>query len=488
MSEDLLVHSLLYITAWCISYSQSHYIYLTSPSPRCPAMALRRSLPRMSIYAIGEGWTGALGITHLRANIPGHNDEDVDPQQEALLIYKGHVKQVSAGWGHTLLIDEKNQLQVVGRPHDFQTLLRLRRLPHFIRIRNSETLFQRREGLESWIIGKLVGDDGTVHHWDSAKKYSSVSEFTNIPLPDGATPVQVSACAGLSAVIGSNGRLYTFGLNSRGQCGTGEWSNNQWEPTMVVGLNTQGEPQLPPENAIAQVGLGLQFGVARNDKGRIFAWGKGNRGQLGIDVGEEESSEFGRWINRICKTQEQDEENMINIFQVKHIAAGMHHGAIVLDDNQVYVWGKYQSPRLKDSKESVQAYDANFPIPVIGLPELQVIDLSCGTHHTSVLLEDGSIWAFGLATDDMKPIHSPVQLCASGMLQMPLKHFESHFDRTTVVDSNHDVYQMNLWSNPELQHYAVFSPTWLDLFPDKKIQSVHRSWLHTLIVTTDDHT
>ena len=65
-------------------------------------MALRRSLPRMSIYAIGEGWTGALGITHLRANIPGHNDEDVDPQQEALLIYKGHVKQVSAGWGHTL--------------------------------------------------------------------------------------------------------------------------------------------------------------------------------------------------------------------------------------------------------------------------------------------------------------------------------------------------------------------------------------------------
>ena len=455
-------------------------------------LLLRSRIPfqrrSMSIYALGEGWTGAFGGAHLNASIPGHDDEDVeDLVQDPLLIYKGKVQKVSTGWGHTLLIDDKSQLQVIGRPHDFQTLLRLRRLPHFLRMMSSEKLFQGEEGMSSRIIGALVGGfQGESDAWEAAKKYSSVFDFTPLSLPDEALPVHIRASAGLSAVIGSNGKLYTFGLNGRGQCGTGMWSNNEWVPKMVMGLTTLGDPLLPPANSMQQVGIGLQFGIALNDQGQVFSWGKGNRGQLGIQMGEYETSDFARWVSRIHESLDQQDNPRVKHFKATLIATGLHHGAMVLEDNQVYAWGKFQSPPFESSKPGATSEDATFPIPIHGLPDLKIIDLQCGSHHTSLLMEDGSIWAFGLATDNTKPIHTPVQLCASGIVQLPVRQFEAHFDRTTVVDANHDVYQMNLWHNPELQEYAVFSPTWLDLFSNQKIESVHRGWLHTLVVTSDD--
>jgi hypothetical protein len=442
----------------------------------------------MSVYAIGEGWTGALGGAHLRAVVPGHDDENAeDLTHDPVLVYRGSVRQVSAGWGHTLLIDAASgTLHVVGRPHDFQTLLRLRRVPQFLRLWSAETVFAGREGFEGWLIGKLVGDDAAA--WDSAKKYCTVFDFTPLPLPNGALPVQIHAGAGLSAVIGSDGALYSFGLNSRGQCGTGHWSNNQWEPTMVVGLTTKPDGALdPPEHAIRGASLGFQSGVALNAHGQVFCWGKGSRGQLGVDLGDgEDTSDCARWIRSMHDTQDQYGDPLFRNFAATHVASGLHHGAMVLDTNQVYVWGKYQSPPFVDSKPGTTSEDAQFPIPVQGLPDVKILDVSCGSHHTSLLMEDGSIWALGLATDDMTPLHAPVQLCAPGMLQLPVRHFEAHFDRTTVVDANRDVYQMNLWSAPELQEHAVFSPTWLDLFTNQRIQSVHRGWLHTLVVTEDD--
>ena len=442
----------------------------------------------MSIYALGEGWTGALGGAHLNASIPGHDDEDVeDLVQEPLLIYKGKVQKVSTGWGHTLLIDDKGQLQVIGRPHDFQTLLRLRRLPQLLRQFSSENLFHRKEGFVSWLIGVVVGGfEGSSGAWDSAKKYSSVFDFTPMSLPDDVLPIDIRAGAGLSAVIGNNGTLYTFGLNSRGQCGTGLWSHNEWDPKMVLGLTTLGDSSLPPANPMQQVALGLQFGIALNNKGHVFSWGKGNRGQLGIKMDEYESNESARWISRIHDSLDQQDNPRERNFKATLIDTGLHHSAMLLEDNRVYIWGKFQSPLFPDSKPGKPSEDANFPIPVHGLPDLKIIDLQCGSHHTSLLMEDGSIWAFGLATDNTKPIHTPVQLCAAGIVQLPVRHFEAHFDRTTVVDANHAVFQMNLWDNPELQEYAVFSPTWLDLFSDKRIESVHRGWLHTLVVTSDD--
>jgi alpha-tubulin suppressor-like RCC1 family protein len=124
---------------------------------------------------------------------------------------------------------------------------------------------------------------------------------------------------------------------------------------------------------------------------------------------------------------------------------------------------------------------------VKGLPQdTAVQDIACGSHHTAALLEDGSIWAVGFATDNSRPILEAVEVVPPGMIDIPCSSFTAHFDRTTVVGKDgSQVLQVHLWSDEELREQAVFTPAWCDYFEDKTIQNVHRGWLHTLIVTED---
>jgi alpha-tubulin suppressor-like RCC1 family protein len=170
--------------------------------------------------------------------------------------------------------------------------------------------------------------------------------------------------------------------------------------------------------------------------------------------------------------------------KVKRIAAGLNHAAAVTDDNIVFVWGKnVAEPKAQDDLGK-PAVDALAPIRVKGLPKDVVLDIACGSHHTAVLMEDGSVWAVGIATDNSKPILDAVEVIPPGMIEMPCSFFGAHFDRTTVVGKDGtQVLQVNLWSDEELREHAVFTPAWVDHFQDKLIQSVHRGWLHTLVVT-----
>jgi hypothetical protein len=121
----------------------------------------------------------------------------------------------------------------------------------------------------------------------------------------------LAASAGLTAVISNTGTLYTFGINHRGQCGTGSFTPNVWTPSPVVGLaslrfvldynahrvdsdhhgdaasnNTSTGSHVykactVQEFPIVSVSLGLQHGIALDAMGQVFCWGKGERGQLG---------------------------------------------------------------------------------------------------------------------------------------------------------------------------------------------------------------
>jgi hypothetical protein len=75
--------------------------------------------------------------------------------------------------------------------------------------------------------------------WELGAQYSMLPTLQPVALPDNDIPVQVACSAGLTAVIGASGTLYTFGLNGFGQCGIGESTNNVWVPTAVTGLSTE---------------------------------------------------------------------------------------------------------------------------------------------------------------------------------------------------------------------------------------------------------
>jgi alpha-tubulin suppressor-like RCC1 family protein len=438
-------------------------------SRQCVGATQKRSF---AVYAVGEGWTGALGKEHAQRVIKGHHDEE--ETDTPLLIYSGNVKQATVGWGHTCIIDSENKLKLVGRSQDFITLLRLYRLPVSLRNWAAQRIFDLRKD-KSWIstlIGVATGSEDQEEMWDAARKNSQIADWTSIDIPDLSEHAQhVEANAGLSAVVSSSGTLYTFGINSRGQCGIGSATNNVWTPHAVVGLNTvkvNPAAVLEQDAPIIQVSLGLQHGLALSATGHAYSWGKAGRGQLG---------------RAIQSDQDAVPKLIMSSNDVSQIASGMHFGTLLTHSNQVYLWGKNIAV-CKDGKPA----DVRIPQLVQGLPpSLKVEKISCGSHHLSLLMEDGSVYALGVAADINVATVEPVLLVPSGIIDMPCRQFEAHQDRTTIIGNDGRVLQVHLWKDASLREHAVFTPPWVDHLLDEQqsIRSIHRGWLHTIIVTQD---
>ena len=68
-----------------------------SPSSPLNAPIRLQQRRQLAVYAVGEGWTGALGREHLQRVILGHHDEEEIETPE--VIYPHAVRQASVGWG-----------------------------------------------------------------------------------------------------------------------------------------------------------------------------------------------------------------------------------------------------------------------------------------------------------------------------------------------------------------------------------------------------
>ena len=486
---------------------------------------------RLAIYAVGEGWTGALGTGRFDETIAGHDDDDYDNNGDdehnlrlPIQIYEASVQATAVGWGHTAVIPvgDKPNLLVTGRPHDFSALLRLHRLPPIIRdymVRQTLANLQGSSGTGSKsddnqnlsmaptaLVGRFVTFLTEIlqplekqKEWELGAQYSMLPTLQPVALPDNDIPVEVACSAGLTAVIGASGTLYTFGLNGFGQCGIGESTNNVWVPTPVTGLSTEfaadgPRSEMPQQHAVTSVALGLQHGVALNAMGEIFAFGKGDRGQLGQESATKESH-TALPIRKACRLDPHGDAadanhkpTYLTLGPVKQIASGMLHSAVLTKDNQVAIWGKHILRPTSDEPNK-KALDSRIPSILTGLPEGPTVEqIACGSHHTSVLLSDGSVWAVGISADTKTPMHDPVELIPKGILQLPVRQFDAHMDRTTVVGADgRQVLQVHLWSDPELREFAIFTPPYVDRLLDEnetmRIREIHRSWKHTVIVT-----
>jgi hypothetical protein len=278
--------------------------------------------------------------------------------------------------------------------------------------------------------------------------------------------------------------LLTMGVNNRGQCGVGSISNNVWTPQSVRGLsmnkisrsndNNSNSPMFSTEQdqPIIQVTLGFQHGYALSKEGQVYSWGKAQRGQLGRKVDLDQDP----WAGPILLDE-----------KVVQVAAGHHHGALLTEHGRVFVMGKNMR---RNTAKNDDLNDALEPELVSGLPSVpKVIQISCGSHHTAMLLQNGSVYAIGIASDEAVPILHAVELIPPGILELPLQQFEAHFDRTTIIDKSGTVLQAHLWLDETLREYAYFTPSYVDaltLLPgngDMPIRSIHRGWRHTVIVT-----
>ena len=546
-----------------------------------------------AVYGYGAQWTGAL--SRGRDNLITDEAPELSPEEiQQLGVSQSMVKlkglddmkcvAASAGWGHTAMIaqdrDNERKLMVCGRPHDFQTLMRLRRLPPFLRDfcvqyslplegkddSNGNSSTEPSISMLQKIASFLAGENEVTFHEHEYRRYSNIPEMLEIKIPSGTalegdridnevfelhgrknaansskrSPLHthyqttLATSAGTTAVISKSGMLYMFGLNQRGQCGSGTFTPNVWNPSPIHGLASKryildhgtgiGENLFKEfneqENPIVSVALGLQHGIALDSEGQVFCWGKGERGQIGQGrrladdaEGQDDEPNENRTFEHALHV-----ENFYDPYATKSakediyapllspsdskiglISAGMNFSLAVTSSNLLYIWGKncVPNPSFSASGFNIRAKavaDSTYPRYVPGLPtNLQIMKVACGTHHAAMLLEDGSIWAVGVATDYPVPMwDEAVEVLSPGIVDSSeIISFQAGFDRTVIVsgleNGKRQVIEIQLWSNEELRQFGAVRPSYIDWLEQEdgsqKVLSVHRGWMHTVVVT-----
>src|SRR5262249_50719756 len=119
---------------------------------------------------------------------------------------------------------------------------------------------------------------------------------------------------------------WTWGLNTRGELGTGSTADFISVPQMVA---------LPQGTVVKAIGAGEAFGVALNASGKLFSWGIDLNGQLG-DGGHRTASAVPVRVHLASGTK------------VSAVSAGGDHALALTTTGRVLAWGDNEFGELGD--------------------------------------------------------------------------------------------------------------------------------------------
>ncbi|XP_058151609.1 probable E3 ubiquitin-protein ligase HERC6 [Dasypus novemcinctus] len=175
-----------------------------------------------------------------------------------------------------------------------------------------------------------------------------------------------------SLAVCHNGRVFAWGAGSEGQLGIGEFKEISFTPKKINTLT---------DRKIIQVSCGHYHSLALSQDGIVFSWGKNSQGQLGL----------GKNFSSQASPQRVRSLEGIPVAQVA--AGGAHSFALSLSGTS-FGWGGNQAGQLALSGSNVpeQIYK---PRSIGALKNLDVIYISCGSEHTAVLTQDGKVFTFG---------------------------------------------------------------------------------------------
>ncbi|CAI6349035.1 unnamed protein product [Macrosiphum euphorbiae] len=124
--------------------------------------------------------------------------------------------------------------------------------------------------------------------------------------------------------------------------------------------------------------------------GRVFCFGKNSFGQLGLGHTE------NVYKPNCVKSLKPD--------KVKHIVCGRSHTIVSTENNIVYGFGDNSDGQLGQSVADVTHSDV--PIEVTRFNDKNIIQLSAGSYHTAVLLENGDVYVWGSNSDRQLGLNS----------------------------------------------------------------------------------
>lgn len=169
-----------------------------------------------------------------------------------------------------------------------------------------------------------------------------------------------SETKGFFAAIKKDSTLWMWGINDKGQLGTGD-NNNAKEPI-----------QIGTDKDWASVYCGYSFTIAIKKDGSLYAWGNNNSGQFGNGV-------------RI------DSKNPVKIGTGFTVAsAGNSHSLAIKTDGTIFAWGDNKNGKIGVGSSSLRN---STPILIDGANDWTLI--SAGSSFSAAIKGDGSLSTFG---------------------------------------------------------------------------------------------
>ncbi|PXY81861.1 hypothetical protein DKK73_07815 [Bifidobacterium asteroides] len=223
-----------------------------------------------------------------------------------------------------------------------------------------------------------LASDGTVYTWGSNGK----GQLGNGTTTDSAVPVKANLDANITAIsagrsyamaLASDGTVYTWGNNQYGQLGIGSSDNSSHaSPAKVTALS-----------GITAISAGFTTGTALDSQGHAWAWGRNEKGQLGNGTLNDNPTPA-----RVqdLGTGQPDTRSYIAI------SAGYQHVLAIDTDHDVYGWGS--GTAIGSSTDSNVSTKGSTKIS-FGDDVVNITAISAGDDGSEAIDDSGRIYTWG---------------------------------------------------------------------------------------------
>lgn len=238
-----------------------------------------------------------------------------------------------------------------------------------------------------------VGSDGTVWAWGSNERgecgnVADAERYVLAPVKvEGLTDITaVAAGSRFSLALASNGTVWSWGDNKLGQLGIGK-ADDGWHGTPV---------QVPGLDGVIYITASFSNALALKSDGTAWAWGINSHGESGdgkqIDVptGSGDTHAY-TYQNRPSPCRVTGLDRVISV----SLAGSGSNGIALEDDGTVWVWGINNELLGNWGEENEDAEYTSTPVRVAEIKDAIKVSGATSAANALILKSDGTVWTWG---------------------------------------------------------------------------------------------